>query len=127
VCKDLKLKSRLIAAFFIMIAMPVMLLIVAAGTIVRFQMNSIHESYDVEADTLQIITNPIQILNRLTRGVYNEIKLVSLKSPEKLEDEEYINKLNQELLDKYSFLTIRKKDTYLYTGDSYKLNQISNS
>jgi len=123
----LKLKSRLIAAFFIMIAMPVMLLIVAAGTIVRFQMNSIHESYDVEADTLQIITNPIQILNRLTRGVYNEIKLVSLKSPEKLEDEEYINKLNQELLDKYSFLTIRKKDTYLYTGDSYKLNQISNS
>lgn len=123
----MKLKSRLITAFFIMIAMPVMLIVAAAGTIVRFQMNSIHESYDVEADTLQIITNPVQILNRLTRGVYNEIKLAALKSPEKLEDEDYINKLNQELQDKYSFITIRKNNAYLYTGDDNKLKMLSNS
>jgi signal transduction histidine kinase len=110
-----------------MVAMPVMLLSAAAGTIVRFQMNSIHESYDIEADTLQIFSNPIQILNRLTRGVYNEIKLAALMTPEKLEDEEYISRLNTELENKYSFITIRKNNTYLYTGDEEKLNMISNS
>jgi signal transduction histidine kinase len=123
----LRLKGRLITAFFIIIAMPVMLLAAAAGTIVRLQMNSIHESYDVEADTTQIISNPIQILNRLSRGVYNDIKLAALKTPEKLEDEAYINELNSELVGKYSFITIRKNDVYVYTGNQNKLNMTSNS
>jgi signal transduction histidine kinase len=110
-----------------MIAMPIMLLAAAAGTIVRFQMNSIQESYDIEADTIQVISNPIQILNRLTRGVYNEIKLVALKAPEKLDDAEYINEMNRELEGKYSFITIRKNGTYLFTGNREKLNMIANS
>jgi signal transduction histidine kinase len=123
----LRLKSRLLTAFFIIIAMPIMLLAAAAGTIVRFQINSIQESYDVETDTIQVITNPIQILNRLTRGVYNEIKLDALKSPEKLEDQAYIKRLNDELVNKYSFITIRKNNSYLYIGNEVKFKQIANS
>ena len=110
-----------------MIAIPIALLVITAGTIVRLQMNSIHQSYDVDTNTLQVITNPIHILNRLTRGVYNEIKLVALKSPERFEDEEYIRKLNHDLRDKYSFITLRKNGKYVYTGDSHKLSSISNS
>ena len=64
----MKLKHRLIIAFLIMTTMPVVLIAITASTIVRFQMYSIHESYDVEAKTIQVITNPIQILNRITRG-----------------------------------------------------------
>jgi signal transduction histidine kinase len=123
----LKLKGRLITAFFIIIAMPIMLLTAAAGTILRYQMKSIHESYDMEADTMQVITNPIQILNRVTRGVYNEIKLAALKTPEKLENEEYISELEQVLKDKYSFITIRKNGNFLYTSNEEKLDLISNS
>ena len=123
----MKLKDRLLTAFFIMIAMPIMLLAIAAGTIVSLQMNSIQESYDVEADTVQIITNPIQILNRLTRGTYNEIKLAALKAPERLENEAYIKKWEKELQDKYSFITIRKNEEFIYTGDETKLNMISDN
>jgi len=123
----LKLKDRLLTAFFIMIAMPIMLLAIAAGTIVSLQMNSIQESYDVEADTVQIITNPIQILNRLTRGTYNEIKLAALKAPERLEDEAYINKWEEELQDKYSFITIRKNEEFIYTGNETKLDIIADN
>ncbi|MDF2538068.1 MAG: hypothetical protein K0S76_1089 [Herbinix sp.] len=123
----MKLKGRLITAFFIIIAMPIMLLTAAAGTILRYQMKSIHESYDMEADTMQVITNPIQILNRVTRGVYNEIKLAALKTPEKLENEEYISELEQVLKDKYSFITIRKNGNFLYTSNEEKLDLISNS
>jgi signal transduction histidine kinase len=123
----LKLKDRLLTAFFIMIAMPIMLLAIAAGTIVSLQMNSIQESYDVEADTIQILTNPIQILNRLTRGTYNEIKLAALKAPERLEDEAYIKKWEEELRDKYSFITIRKNEEFIYTGNQKKLNIISDN
>ncbi len=122
--KTMKLKDRLLTAFFIMIAMPIMLLSIAAGTIVSLQMNSIQEAYDVETDTVQVFINPIQILNRLTRGTYNEIKLVALKTPEKLEDEEYIAHLNAELYNKYSFITVRKNDEFVFAGDELQLSMV---
>ncbi len=117
----MKLKDRILYAFLIMIAMPVFMFSVAASTIVGFQMNSIQESYDVEADTLQILTNPIQILNRLTRGTYNEIKLAALKTPEKLANIDYITNLNEELKMKYSFVAVRKNGVFIFTGNDEQL------
>ncbi len=123
----MRLKDKLITAFFIMIAMPIMLLAIASGTIVSFQMNSIQQSYDVETDTMQLLTNPIQILNRLTRGVYNEIKLAALKSPEKLENESYINRLNMELENKYSFISVRRNNEYIFVGNEEEMVLVENS
>jgi hypothetical protein len=50
-------------AFFIMIALPILLLTAAAGTIVSLQLNNFKESYDVEANSTKILMNPVQILN----------------------------------------------------------------
>jgi signal transduction histidine kinase len=90
-------------------------------------MNSIQQSYDMEGNTLQIFVNPIKILNRLTRGTYNEIKLAALKDPNKLENQVYIMKLNDELEDKYSFITVRKNDQFIFTGNETKLNMIKDN
>lgn len=121
----MKLKDRLITAFFIMIATPVLLLMITASTILSLQTDSIQKSYDVEADTIQVITNPIQIWNRLSRGTYNEIKLAALKDPELLENEAYIDKLNEKLLGKYSFIAVRKDNKFIYIGNETKLIMIS--
>lgn len=120
----MKLKDRLFTAFFMMIAMPLLLLSIAAGTIVSLQMNSIHQSYDVEADTIQVITNPIQILNRLTRGPYNEIKFAALKEPEVFENQEYITQLNEVLKEKYSFIVVRKDNEFIFVGNEHLLGMI---
>jgi signal transduction histidine kinase len=109
-----------------MIALPIMLLAITAGTILNLQMNSIQESYDVKADSINVITNPIQIMNRITRGAYNEIKLAALKNPQKLEDQTYIHRMNQGLRNKYSFLAVRKDNKFIYTGDEDKLKLIVN-
>lgn len=121
----MNLKHKLITAFIIMIVMPVILLAASAGTIIRYQMDSLHQSYDVETKTLQVITNPTQILNRLTRGIYNEIKLCAKMSPKKLEDTDYYTKLNEELLNKYSFLAVRKDEDFIYVGNEQALALIS--
>lgn len=122
----MNLKRRLIIAFLIMIAMPVVLISITASTIVRFQMDSIHESYDVEAKTIQVITNPIQILNRITRGIFNEIKLYSVNLPEKLSEEDYYQELDELLEPKHSFLIVRKDKEFVYVGNEEKLNMIKN-
>jgi len=123
----MKLKARLFTAFFIMIIMPAMLLAITAYTIISLQISSIEKSYDLENGSVQMITNPIQILNRLTRGAYNEIKLAVLKNPEKLEDIKFINKLNDELLGKYSFILVRKDGEFIFVGNEEKLAKIKSS
>lgn len=120
----MKLKDKLITAFVIMIAMPVMLIVVTASTIVHFQMTSIQQSYDIETKTIQVITNPIQILNRLTRGVYNEIKLNVVKNPKKLESMEYYTQLDRVLQEKYSFLVVRRDNEFIYIGKEKEFNLI---
>ena len=104
-----------------------MLITVAGGAILTYQLRSIEQSYDVDSDTLQVISNPVQILNRVTRGIFNEIKLKALKDPLKLEDETYINKLNAELADKYSFIIIRKNQDIIYGGNSKRASKIEKS
>lgn len=123
----MKLKNKLIIGFFIMIVLPIFLISATGRAIIGRQMDSIKESYDIESGTIEVFTNPIQIFNRITRGVYNEIKLIALRSPEKLEDVEFIKELNSEIKNKYSFITVRKNGEYIYTGDEEKLSKVSNS
>lgn len=120
----MKLKDKLIIAFITMVALPIMLICLTATTIVRFQMNSLQQSYDIETKTLQVITNPIQILNRLTRGVYNEIKFNALRNPKRLEDETYYKQVNEKLQSNYSFLVVRKGKEYIYAGKEEQLKVV---
>lgn len=123
----MKLKKRLLIAFFILIVVPIFLITAASGVILNYQINSIRQVYDVESKNIQDITNPLQILNRVTRGVYNDIKLNALKTPERFEDSQYILELNERLSKKYSFIVLRKDGEYIYTGDKKQLENIKSS
>lgn len=120
----MKLKSRLLTAFLIITALPIFLITLSVGTIARFQANSIQQNYDVKSDTIKLISNPLQILSRLTRGIYNEIVLTASREPAKFEDEEYIKYLNSELTGKYSYIVLRKGQDYIYSGNQDKLENI---
>lgn len=106
--------------------LPIILITISVGTILSYQENSIQQTYDVNSDTLQVISNPLQILNRITRGVYNEIVITALQAPEKFEDMEYIKYLNEELIEKYSYIALRKGEEYIYSGKPEKLDKIEN-
>lgn len=122
----MKLKNRLLTAFFILIALPILLLAAAAGTIISLQLNNLQESYDVEAST-KILMNPVQLLNRLTRATYNEIKLTALRDPKRLEDLEYIDHLNGEICNKYSFIVVRKGNEFIYSGNEEQFEYVKRS
>jgi signal transduction histidine kinase len=123
----LKLKSRLLTAFLIITALPLILITLSAGTIMRYQYNSIRQTYDVKPDAITLISNPLQILSRVTRGVFNEIVLTAKKNPEKFESSEYIEYLNNELSGKYSYIALRKGEEFIYVGQPENLKNIKNS
>lgn len=121
----MKLRLRLAIAFITIISLPIIMIATVGSMIINNQIISIQQTYDVDSNTIQVITNPMQLLNRVTRGVYNEIKLCALKEPERLENMDYIRKLNSELVGKYSFIVLRKGDKIEYAGDYTKLSRIS--
>ena len=104
-----------------------MLITVATNVIMNFQERSIEKTYGVDISAVKVVTNPLQVLNRATRGVYNEIKLASQKYPDKLEDENYLEELNNRLESKYSFLIVRVQDQYIYCGNKMLGSSIEES
>lgn len=121
------LKNRLKMSFLIIIILPICLAVMTGKLIIEYQLDSIQKTYDVEFNTMQVITNPIQILNRVTRDVFNRIKTKAIKSPWELEDLEYIKELNSELQEKYSFLVVRKGQEIVFVGNAAKYSSVKNS
>lgn len=120
----MKIRGRLIVAFLIIITIPVILMTTVVGVILNYQTNSINESYEIESNPWQIMNNPLKLLNRLTRGIYNELKSYSIREPDKLKESEFLEEINEELKQKYSFLIVREEDNFIYIGDEKRLGQI---
>ncbi len=110
------LKGRLKIAFIIIIAMPILMMALSGKVIVEYLGVALQHTYDVDADTMQVITNPLRILNRVTREAYNQIKLWAVREPGKFEDMERIAQMNAELSHKYSYLVLRKGGEITYYG-----------
>ncbi len=120
----MKIKERLMVAFLIIITIPIIMVSAVGGAIITHQMNAIEKSYDVESNTIQILINPIQVLNRMTRTICNNIETCAKVSPEKLEDKRFLAEINSELQEKYSYLVLRKNGRYLYIGDKNEFEPI---
>lgn len=120
----MSLKNRLKMSFLIIIVLPLFLVVMIGRVIITYQVNSIRETYDVEFSTIQAITNPLQILNRVTTDVFNRIKFYSITSPEALEDLEFVDRMNEGLKDKYSYLVVKKGNTFIYEGNDIEFNKL---
>lgn len=119
------LKRRLKIVFVVIIALPVLMMGVSGKLIIEYMSAAVQQTYDVDADTMQVITNPLRILNRVTRETYNQIKLCAIREPERFEDMSYIEEMNEELVNKYSYLVLRKADEIIYYGGDGELTDIS--
>ena len=118
------LKGRLKIAFIIIITLPVLMMALGGKVILEYLSVTVQHTYDVDADTMQVITNPLRILNRVTREAYNQIKLVAIREPEKFEDAAFIEKMNAELSYKYSYLVLRCGEEIVYFGGKGKPEEV---
>lgn len=113
----MKLKTRLVVAFCIMIFVPVVLAGVVLFGFKNFQMKNLEQTYGLEdgAD-YNYLTNSLQLLNRFTRDDFEKIKKIAARKPEKLEDVSYLEELNSSLQEKYSYIIVRKDEDIIFEG-----------
>ena len=102
----MKLKNRLFVEFFIIILLPCSMIGTIGSVILTNQINTMEKTYRVETDGWEVVTEPIQILNRMTRSSFNELITIAQRYPERLENTERMIFINAGLLESYSYLMV---------------------
>lgn len=111
------LRHKLLIAFLIIIFFPCCMIGAIGGIILTNQVKSIEETYHIETDSWQVIVEPIQILNRMTRGSFNELCTMAARYPEKLEDIAVLDSFNEELKKRFSYLLVMRGQEEVYIGE----------
>lgn len=112
----MKLKSKLVISFCIIIFVPIFLAFVVGFGFLNVQIKLIEQNYGIQDLDAYSVTNVVQLLNRYTTSDFEKLIEISEDAPEKLEDNEFIQSIDKELKNKYSYLVIRKGDRILYNG-----------
>lgn len=112
----MKLRTRLIISFCIIIFVPVMLAGATIWGFSEFQMKAMRQVYNTDGNAYDYLTNSIKVLSHFTKADYEELLVIARKEPERLEDKNYLEEKNKELSKRYSYLIIRREDKLIYEG-----------
>ena len=104
----MKLKSKIIISFCIIIFVPIVLMMAAFFSFQRIQVKAIEQTYGIKENNYSYFSNSMQLLSRFTKECFKELKDAAKNDPARLEDQEYLNELNQTLEEKSSYLLVRE-------------------
>ena len=112
----MKLKTRIIISFFVIILFPLALTGIALMGFTSYQMRAIEEQYGIDGVTYQSLSNNTLILDKITHKAFSNLEETARCSPEDLEDTSYLDSVNSELTGKNAFLLVRKGRELVYNG-----------
>ncbi len=112
----MKIKTKLIISFCIIIFVPVLLALLVVFSVFAFQFRAIEQNYGIETVDATTLTNSMQLLNRYTESDFEALQEVAESSPADLEDEAYLEAYNSRLQEKSSYLVVRRDGLLVYNG-----------
>ena len=112
----MKIKTKLIISFCIIIFFPLLLAGMVTIAFCNFQVQVIEQTYGIRNADAYSIMNSVQILSRYTANDFEEIKRMAQSNPSRLTGEAYLNEKNEELKQKSSYLVVRKDNEIVYNG-----------
>ncbi len=120
----LKIRTRLVMAFLIVIFTP--LFLIGGGSIIyaNYQINAIEEYYNIDSGGLTSFSDTTMLLNKLTQDIYGEIIFLANEAPERFENIGLLDDINERLQDKYSLLVVIKDNNIFYDGSSGSLGDM---
>lgn len=111
----MKIKTKLIISFCIIMFVPALLAGFSFVGVCIIQARTIEQNYGIQ--DANALTNSVQLLNRYTIQEYEELLKTAQQNPAKLEDQEYLDKYNKKLIEKLSYLVIRKSEEIIFNGE----------
>ena len=114
----MKLKTRLITAFFVIACVPLMLALLAFAGFSHIQVNALKAKLGITDISYESLANTLQVLNEATEDVFDEMSIKAEENADAYLDTTYLDTLNAELQDKSSYLIVRKGKSLYYSGAS---------
>lgn len=119
----MKLKTRLRITFITIIVLPLILTVMAFCFIGVYLMNY-QQGYSWQNIDYSLIMEAFQTFAGTADDVYDDILVQAESDITKLEDVEYLQSLNNSLLQKSAYILVRKDDSIYYTGNPEAANII---
>ena len=114
----MKLKTRLITAFFVIACVPLILALLAFAGFSHIQVNALKAKLGITDISYESLANTLQMLNEATEDVFDEMSIKAEENADAYLDTTYLDTLNAELQDKSSYLIVRKGKSLYYSGSS---------
>ena len=121
----MKLKSKIIISFCIIIFVPIVLMMAALFSFQRIQVKAIEQTYGITENNYSYFSNSMQLLSRFTKECFKELKDTAKDDPARLEDQDYLDELNQTLEEKSSYLIVRKDKELIYIGEDASISLLT--
>lgn len=112
----MKIKTKLMISFCIIMFVPILLTTAVIIGFQNIQVKMINEAYGMEDVGSLAITNSVQFMNRFTEKKYEEIEKVANTDPDKLLDEEYLEKISEEMANSSSYLIVKMSGRVIFNG-----------
>ena len=114
--KSMKLRTRVIISFFIIILVPIVMCALTFYFFVGYKAKIIGEKYGLANATYRTISNNTLLLNAMTSEEYDEVEDTAKSDTAKLEEMNYLSVLNARLQKKQSFIAVREDGVIIYNG-----------
>lgn len=114
--KSMKLRTRVIISFFIIILVPIVMCALTFYFFVGYKAKIIGEKYGLANATYRTISNNTLLLNAMTSEEYDEVEDTARSDTAKLEETNYLSVLNARLQKKQSFIAVREDGVIIYNG-----------
>lgn len=120
----MKFRTKIKLSFAAMVIIPIAVMLLLLTIIINIHERGVENKYGINHVGMEGLTNQTKIYSKLTHDVYNEIVGNIQKNPEKLMDQVYLNTLNHDLLNKFSFIIAKKNDNVIYNGGNADEKQL---
>jgi len=119
----MKFKTRLLITFLTIILLPLVLAITAFLAI-GYNLSKGQEEYGFRNNSYNVWIDPAQASKIITDEIYYQVKEGMEKNPYLLEDKSVLDSINQSILNKSSYLILRKGNELYYTGNQLASERI---
>lgn len=114
--KSVQLKNRVVLSFLVLTIIPVILTAAVVIVTLRLQTNKVRQQYGLQA-TFESIYDNTRMLSEMVDDIYSEVSEIAADGSDVLEDNSYLNQLNERLSNYMGFLVVRKGTDIYYNGD----------
>ena len=111
----MKLSTKLKISFAVLIIVPYILLLLSMLGIVVVNSNILQKKYGVKGD-ISLLTNPVELASKVIENEYQEILEAVWQDRNILGNQEFLEKIDEQLNTKNAYLVVQKRGRYLY-GD----------